>query len=176
MKPALVLHSWYGNPKEDWYPWLKNQLIQKDYQVSLPEIPTMATKSPDLPTQLKFIANLKVIGPDTLVIGHSLGSLLGLRLAEKYTFAQLILVAGWDFNDLTPEHQSFWPKPINHSHIKQHVSQITVIHSDNDPYITAIQAEDMSKRLGGKFILVKGASHFTQKNGITQLPQILPLI
>lgn len=176
MKSALILHCWYDNPSGNWYPWLKNLLTQKGYHVTNPEIPTMETDKPDLPIQINFINNLNIIRQDTIIIGHSLGALLGLRLAEMNSFKTLFLVSGWDFNDLTPEHQSFWPKPINHQTIKHHVKNIYVIHSDNDPYITAVQAEDMSKRLGGKFILIKGGGHLTTKDGINQIPEILELI
>jgi predicted alpha/beta hydrolase family esterase len=99
-----------------------------------------------------------------------------MRLAQTHTFSKLILVAGWDFNDLTPEHRLYWQTPMDHKAIRQHVKDIYVISSDNDPYVTAATAEDMSKRLSGNFILVKRAGHFTKQFGISQIPQILKLL
>lgn len=69
-----------------------------------------------------------------------------------------------------------WLKKVDHKKIKKNVSQIYCLSSDNDPYFTAYQTCEMSKRLGGKFILIKGAGHFTAKNGITEIPQILQII
>lgn len=54
------------------------------------------------------------------------------------------------------------------------IKEIYCILSDNDPYITAFTAKEMSKRLGGKFILVKGAGHFTEKYGVTTIPKMIP--
>lgn len=173
-KNALILHAWHNHPKDYWYPWLRSELEKKGYTVDTPELPTMNTDLPDLSKQL--IATKKFISENTIVIGHSLGSLLAMRLAEKLSYNKMILLAGWDFNDLTSEHRLFWKTPMNHKAIKEHVKEIYVISSDNDPYITAVTAEDMSKRLSGKFVLIKGAGHFTAQYGVTTVPAILPLI
>ena len=176
MKSALILHAWLNGPDAHWYPWLKNELQKLDYQVSLPEIPTMNTKLPSLSKQMNFIKKRIPLDENFVVIGHSLGALLGLRLAEKFKFKKLILVAGWDFNDLTEEHRLFWRNRINHQTIKQNVKQIYCISSDNDPYYTACLANEMCTRLAGKFLLIKGAGHFTKKDGIDSLPQIIKYI
>ena len=174
MKHALILHAWYNKPENHWYPWLKKELETKGYDVALPELPTMNTALPDLAQQLKVAE--KFLTKDTVVIGHSLGCLLAMRLAETHSYQKMILVAGWDFNDLTPEHRLFWQTLMNHAAIKKHVKEIYVISSDNDPYITAFLAEEMCKRLGGKFILIKGAGHFTKQYGVTEIPEIITLV
>jgi uncharacterized protein len=174
MKHALILHAWYNHPKDQWYPWLAKELEKKGYEVSAPELPTMNTNLPDLARQLKTAE--KYVSNDSVVIGHSLGSLLTMRLAEKHSYQKMILVAGWDFNDLTVEHHLYWQTPINHAEIKKHVKEIYVASSDNDPYITAFLAEEMCKRLDGKFILIKGAGHFTKEYGITKIPELIKLV
>ncbi|MBI4065185.1 alpha/beta hydrolase [Candidatus Gottesmanbacteria bacterium] len=176
MKQALILQGWYQKPESNWYPWLKEELEKKKYTILLPDLPTIHTDLPDMTKQLSFINQLLTINHQTIVIGHSLGCLLGMRLAEKYSFDKLFLVAGWDFNDLTKEHRLFWEKPINHAAIKRNVKEIYCISSDNDPYVTAFTVQEMSKRLGGKYMLIKGARHFTDKDGITQIPQLLSLL
>ena len=169
---AIIIHAWHSKPSDNWYPWLKSEL-GKNYAVYLPKIPTMETDMPDMNKQLKFISELVSIDEDMIIFGHSLGCLLAMRLAEKYSYQKMFLVAGWDFDDLTEGHKLFWSNKINHEKIKRNVKQIYVIHSDNDPYITACQAEDMSKRLGAKFILIKKAGHFSEKNGgITEIPEL----
>ena len=177
MKKALILHAWCSTPSDDWYPWLKRQLENKGYEVYVPDLPTMQNNLPDMKKQLGFIEKNIKIDKDTIVFGHSLGTLLAMRLAEKYPFKKMFLIAGWDFNDLTFEHRLFWKTPINHKKIKAHVKKIFVFSSDNDPYITAIQAEDMCKRLSGKFILIKGKSHFSEKlGGVTQILELLKYV
>jgi predicted alpha/beta hydrolase family esterase len=170
---AIILHSWYGDIEKDWCHWIIQELSSRKIPVFIKQIPTFDTNLPDLEISLKFIKENSEINDQTIVIGHSLGCLLALRLAEQKTFKKMVLVAGWDFNDLTAEHRLFWPNMINHGKIKQNVKEIVCVSSDNDPYITACQAEDMSKRLNGKFVLVPGAGHFTEKYGVTKIPEII---
>jgi len=172
-KMALILHAWHNKPQDVWYPWLKKELGKKDYQVFIPNLPTMKTDLPNMRLQLKKIDKTLNVNKNTIVIGHSLGCLLALRLAEKKTYRKMFLVAGWDFNDLTKEHQLFWPNKLNHAKIKENVKNIYCISSDNDPYITAFQVKEMSKRLGGKFILIKGAGHFGKKEKTRKIPKII---
>ncbi len=98
-----------------------------------------------------------------VVVGHSLGNLLAMRLAEKHFFRKMILVSAWDYDDLYEGHESSWKTKINHSKIKEHVGNICVIHSDNDPYYTALAAEDTSKRLEAKSIYLSRAAILDHK-------------
>lgn len=176
IKQALILHAWLNGPNKHWYPWLKNELETKGYTVYLPEIPTMNSQAPDLQTQIDFIEKNIPLNKDFIVFGHSLGCLLALRIAEKHTLQKIFLVAGWDFDDLTVEHESYWKNKLDHKTIKKNVKDIYCITSENDPFMTAFSVEEMNKRLSGKYILIKGAGHFTEKFGITKIPELLRYI
>lgn len=173
---ALILHAWLNDPDKHWYPWLKTELEKRGYTTYLPEIPTMNTNAPDLATQMKYIEDNVPFDNTMLIFGHSLGCVLAMRLAENHAFEKMFLIAGWDFDDLTVEHQSFWSNKIDHAAIKKNVKEIYCVSSDNDPYVTAIIAEEMTKRLDSTFILVKGAGHFTEEYSITKIPELLPNI
>lgn len=176
MKKVLFLQSWFSNIDDNWYGWLKKELDKKGYISNFTDIPEFRKKVPNLTTILNTVKKLKFIDKNTVVIGHSLGALAAMRLAEKEKIKFLILVSGWDFDDLTEEHKYFWKTKMNQQKIKRNVKDIFVIHSDSDPYINKFQAEGMAKRLGAKFILIKGAGHFQTQDGYTKLPQILKLL
>lgn len=176
VKTALILQGWYQKPSSNWYPWLKTELEQKGYSVYLPDLPTIHTDRIDMNAQLSFIDKLLTIDKEIIIFGHSIGCLLGMRLAEIYAYRKMFLIAGWDFDDLTESHKLFWPNKLNHEKIKQNVNEIFCFSSDNDPYMTAFTVEEMSKRLGGKFILVKGAGHFTDQFGVNAIPELLEYI
>lgn len=173
---ALVIQGWYQKTDSNWYPWLEKELEKRAYKVFLPDLPTMHTDLPEMKEQLNFTEKLLTLDHETIVFGHSLGCLLAMRLGEKNSYKKMFLIAGWDYNDLSAEHRLFWKTPINHVLIKQHVKKIYCISSDNDPYVTAFMAKEMSKRLGATFILVKGAGHFTEKDGVTTMPEVLPFV
>lgn len=176
IKQALILQGWYQKAESNWYPWLKTELERQGYTTFLPDLPTIHTDLPDMKKQIDFVEQLLTLSSETIVFGHSLGCLLAMRLAEKHAYHKMFLIAGWDFNDLTVEHQSFWPNKINHDLIKKNVKEIYCITSDNDPYMTAFTVEEMSKRLGGKYILIKGVGHFTEEFGIDKIPEILQFV
>lgn len=176
MKQALILTAWFHGPQDNWYPWLKKQLEKKGYATYVPELPSIHTNEPNLEQMLETVDKTLSIDKETTIIGHSIGCLLAMRIAEIKSFHRMVLVSGWDFNDLTKEHQSFWKLSIDHEKIKQNVDKIYCISSDNDPYCTYFVNEQMADRLGGKTIMVKGAGHFTDKFGVAEVPQIVELM
>ena len=176
MKKALFLQSWYSQITDNWYGWLKTELEKKGYQTYFPDLPEIRKDVPDMQQMLGQIEALNCIDSDTTVIAHSLGCLLAMRLAEKHQFQKMILVSGWDFDDLTEGHVLFWKNKIDHAAIKQNVQERYVIHSDTDPYFTADTAQCMSKRLGAECIIIPSGGHLTAKTGFTTLPQLLPLL
>lgn len=172
-KSALILHAWQNTADAHWYPWLKRELEIRGYTVYLPDIPTMNTMSPNLPAQMNYIEKEIPLLTDLVVFGHSLGTLLAMRLAEKHQFLKMFLISGWDFDDLTYEHQSFWPNKVNHNAIKKNVKNIYVISTNNDPYMTEFTMKEMSKRFGATYIFIKDAGHFTKDSGRTRIPELL---
>lgn len=176
MKNVVFLQSWYSTITDNWYGWLKEELDKKGYQTHFIDLPEMRKDVPDMNVMLCSIESLRCINEDTVLIGHSLGCLLALHLAETHSVDKIILIAGWDYDDLEEGHVLFWKERINHEQIKEHTKQRVVIHSDNDPYVTQITAQSMAKRLGAEFILIPGGGHLTEKTGFTTLPQIMKFI
>lgn len=116
---------------------LKNELEKKGYEVlHIPNLPTIETDMPDMQKMLDSLYAHYNIDENTIIIGYSLGTLLALRIAEKTKYKKALLVACWDFNDLTKKHQLFWKNPINYEKIKQNIKEIHCISSNNDPYMT----------------------------------------
>ena len=148
MIKALILQGWYQKTNSCWYQWLKKELEKKEYKVYLSDLPTIHTDLPDWEQIQDFIVKTNTIDKDTTIIGHSLGCLMVLRLAEKYSYTKMFLVSGWDFNDLTPNHQLFWKKPLDHSKIENNVKSIVCIGSDNDPYFTFFTTEEITSQSG----------------------------
>lgn len=173
---VMILHGWPQPITSHWYSWLKTELEEKDYTVYLPELPTMLTRHPIMGKQLSFVENLIHLDDTVSIIGHSLGAVLALRLAERNKLKRIILVGGFDYDDLTEELTNFWPNKIDHSKIIENTLERIVIHSDNDPYtLTKMNAEAMAKRLKAQFILVPGAGHFMEEDSWTTIEPALQL-
>src|SRR5579862_2693213 len=98
MKRAVLVHCWSGTPDYAWYPWVKRQLEQRGFTVTVPLMPD--TDRPKLTLWLPHLQS--VIGsPDDelLLIGHSIGTVTILRYLETLPVdmhvGKVILVAGF---------------------------------------------------------------------------------
>lgn len=170
-----ILQGWPQPTTAHWYPWLKRELEQKRYNVLLPELPTMLTNKPIMSDQLIFLENLLNFDPNVSIIGHSLGSVVAMRYAEKHPLNKLIVIGGFDYDDLTEALLNYWPNKINHARVINNTHKRFIIHSDNDPYFTKFNAEAMAKRLQAAFICIDGAGHFMEEDGWKTLPPVAAL-
>ncbi|MBU0976273.1 MAG: alpha/beta hydrolase [Patescibacteria group bacterium] len=172
-KKVLLLHAWYATPDSHWYPWIRDELVKKGYEVSIPKLKD--NEKPILSRWTKSALRENSLDEGTIMIGHSLGAVLALRLVENSTakVAGLITVSGWDFWSLVPEHKTFFENPIEHKQIIKNASKRIVIHSDNDPYFTEYTAHEFSKRMKAKWMMLKGRGHFTKDSGVVEFPELL---
>jgi predicted alpha/beta hydrolase family esterase len=94
MKTAFLIHGAYGNPKENWIPWLKSELEKRDYQVFVPKFPTPQKQT--LNNWLKVFKKYeKFTDENSIFIGHSLGVAFILTLLEKIKIKSVYLIAGF---------------------------------------------------------------------------------
>lgn len=83
MKNVLVLHGAGNNSKGNWFPWLKSELENKGYKAWCPDLPNPDT--PVLKDWLEVIFSNKnwEFNKESIIVGHSSGATLILRILEK---------------------------------------------------------------------------------------------
>lgn len=120
---------------------------------------------------LDFIFSNKtwLFDQDTVLIGHSAGATLILRILERLpnecSVSKAILVSGvvelGDKVETFPYKRSLVKDPFNWEKIKDSAKAFYFVHSDNDPYQCGIdQGKIMQRQLGGRLILKSGEGHF----------------
>ncbi|HLD63979.1 MAG TPA: alpha/beta fold hydrolase [Candidatus Peribacteraceae bacterium] len=181
MKRVFIVHGWSGYPEEGWFPWLKNELEQKSFSVSVPQMPD--ADEPDIEKWVKHLTS--VVGkpdPNTFLVGHSIGCQTILRYLETLPSAEkiggVILVAG--FFTLTNMEKDeleiaepWLETPIDYAKVLINTNNITAIFSDNDQYVPLENAALFETRLHPKIIIQKNQGHFSGSNGITELPVVI---
>jgi predicted alpha/beta hydrolase family esterase len=60
--------------------------------------------------------------------------------------------------------------PIDFEKVRARAKKIVCIFSDNDPYVPAENWEMFSENLGAEIITEKSKGHFTDDDGIKELP------
>jgi hypothetical protein len=174
---VFIFHGAYGHPGENWFPWLKKELEKLKIDVIVPTFPTPENQS--LENWMNVIG-LHQIGTDDILIGHSIGAALVMRLLEEHKAKAAFLVAGFvgelGFSDVDEINYSFFKDPMKWSKMRMNCRKIFVIGSDNDPYVPLTQTNALAKNLMVEPIVVTGAGHFNSKSGYTRFPMMIKLL
>ena len=86
---VFIIHGAYGNPNENWFPWLKNKLEKLGIKVFVPRFPTPEGQNLNnwLRTFKEYISH---VDEKTIFVGHSLGTAFIMNIIE--TLEQPILL------------------------------------------------------------------------------------
>lgn len=169
MTNVFIIHGAYGDPEENWFPWLKFELEKLDCKIFVSEFPT--PKNQSLENWLKVFENYtKYLSENSIVVGHSLGPAFLLSVLEKLDkpITAAFFVSGFTglLNRPIDEiNKTFVDKRFDWQKIKQNCRKFYIFHSDNDPYVPLEKAEHFAENLGVDVILVKNAGHFNEEVG-----------
>ena len=168
----FIIHGSYGNPEENWFPWLKKELENVDYNVRIPKFPTPENQS--LGNWMRLInENITEINENTIIIAHSLGPAFVLSLLEKLELKKPIkacfFVSGFigslgntEFDELN---KTFVDKKFKWAKIRKACNNFFLYQSDNDPYVPLDKSNELAKKLKIKPKTIKNAGHFNEKAG-----------
>jgi len=176
----IIIHGIYGHPQENWFPWLKNELESKGYEVIVPKFPTPINQS--LENWLKAIKKYEdKINDETVLIGHSLGTPFVLNYLEQSNkkIKAAFLVAGYHKllnNEFYELNKTFVYKEFDWEKIKKSCGRFFVIASDNDPYIPLDTNKEMANILNTELKIVHNGGHLNLKAGFDKFPFLLDLI
>lgn len=181
-KHVYVVPRWAGASKDDWYPWLTQQLASvaaednTDYQVHVLDMPAW-----DLPVIEKAVAYLTEVLPahklneDVILVGHSVGCLAILHYlasVAKHPDAALkqvggvLCVAGWFSVDSPWQDILNWMHaPVDYEAARTLIPQdkLMVLLSDDDPYTSGYQENERLwvERLESLVSILPGRQHFS---------------
>ncbi|MEK7567761.1 MAG: alpha/beta hydrolase [Patescibacteria group bacterium] len=183
MKRVIIVHGWVGNPKENWFPWLKKELEGIGCEVLIPQLPEAETPKIDnwVPMLSKVAGE---VDENTYFVGHGMGCQTIARyletLKEGKKVGGVVFVAGF-FKRLTGleiEDQKVWKHwlntPINFEKIKSHFLTGVAIFSDNDSYVPLDNQDDFRDKLGSKITILSRRGHFSGgEDQCFELPEAL---
>ena len=174
----IIIHGAYGNPEENWFPWLKYELESLGHSVYIPKFPT--PKGQNLENWLKVFEEYKRrLDVNSVLIGHSTGAVFVLNLIERldHPIKSAYFVSGFTrllSNPIfDPINRSFVDRKFNWEKIKKNCKHFTVYHSDNDSYVPLDNGRELARKLGVQLILVKDAGHFNTRSGYSKFDILL---
>lgn len=183
MKRVFIIHGWDGYPEEGWFPWLRQELENREFEVEVPAMPDPA--EPKIETWVPFLKELVgKVDENTFFVGHSIGCQLILRfletLPEDAKIGGAVFVAGWyNLRNLETEEEERiagpWVNtPRDDEKIRKFLEGKSVaIFSDNDPWVIPENQDSWKEKVGAKIIVEHDKGHFSGSDGVTELPSAL---
>lgn len=173
---AYIFHGWGSASFDNWFPWLKAELQKKGFEVIVPDFPN--SQDPVMEEWLKAAMKLSY-DKDTVLVGHSLGSVLIMRVLEKIKkkIRSAYLVSAFDRSLGIAEIDNFFNLPFDYDKIKSNSAHLAVLNSDNDPFIRLGLAEHLSGVLGCKLAVFHDAGHLSAgPDNNLKFPELLEMI
>ena len=178
----FIFHGTEGYPEENWFPWLREKLEAKGFKVIVPQFPTPPVAPAKISEWFDVLKEYeKDINGETIIIGHSLGGVFSLRILEKlehpikatFLVGTPIGVRPILFYDRDSSFSGF---DFNWESIKNKAKHFGVFQSDNDPFVSLGNGEQLAKELGVELTFIPNAGHFNKKVGYLNFPKLLEKI
>lgn len=184
-KRVFIIHGWGAAPDQHWQPWLKRELEERGFEVSMPAMPN--TDEPEMAVWVGALASaVGELNEETYFVGHSIGCQTIMRYLATQAGKKAggcVFVAGWfKLENMESEEeeviaQPWLTEPIDFEAIKRVTSNITVFLSDNDFYGAVQENKEMFERnLGARVVVEHEMGHYTEDDGVTQVPQVLEVL
>ena len=179
MTNAILIHGSYGEPNENWFPWISSQLKDLNIDVIIPKFPTPENQS--IETWNKVFDDYKdLISSDTILIGHSLGGafifdiLENIKAPVKAVFLAAPFVGLLENKEFDDVNYSFVTKDFDWDKIKQNGRGFYIYHSDNDPYVPQSKSQFLADKLSAKkYDIIANGGHLNSTSGFDTFPTLL---
>ncbi|KAF5069190.1 putative hydrolase YdeN [anaerobic digester metagenome] len=179
--PIYLIHGFTASSKANWFPWLKEKMKNKGFEVIVPDMPN--TEDPHMvPWLEKLDESVKEINENTIFIGHSLGCITTLRfiLKKGFKIKGAILVSGFmDENPMKVQKaglSEFVTGGIDVDEVKRLIPHRVVLTAVDDDIVPMEATKKMADKLDARLIILDRGGHFIDRDGVTELPHVLKFL
>ena len=182
----VILHGYTEHNDTQFFLWLKNQLEYLGYRVQLPELPD--TDAPLERKQVEYVMENISFDENTILIGHSLGGAIALKVLEKLPsgiFGLGLVAPGglegqfwtddFEFDRRTGERKQYltgFDFKYDFTQITPKIKKCAILGADNDAGYRLPWMKYLAEKLSGQLRLVHARGfHFTA----TEEPEVLKM-
>lgn len=146
----VILHGFQSAPDRPRWVWAKQKLEEMGHEVIIPSLP-----NPDAPTEEEWVRaalDATTYDENTVLVGHSLGSVAALKVLEKLDtpIARLVTVGGFiskNFKDNPRVFEKTFTWSFDGAKIRQNVRSSTVLHDPRDYAVSDEHAKELADLL-----------------------------
>lgn len=175
---VLILHGWQGNGPAHWQTWLAGRLRDRGATVRYPDLP-----EPDTPELARWLdalgaeldALVSPAGGETVVLCHSLGSLLWLHHAARMPATpvdRVLLVSPPSPALAVPELAEFLPAPLEQASLHAAAGSTRLVCAPDDPYCPEGAVFSYGLPLGLEFDEIAPGGHLNSDAGYGPWPAV----
>ncbi len=179
MRNYFIIHGTYGHNKENWFPWLENEIRKQGMEVYNFNYPT--PEGQNFENWAKVLDKVKdKITNESVFISHSIGCVFLAKYCIKHNLkiGKCIFVSGCN-NYYFLENFDNINKYMYTDEIKKFINlcdERICIYSKDDPYIKIEALQDFSNSIKAKTIVYDHAGHFNEKSGYLKFEDLLILL
>lgn len=159
IKVIIVPGNGGASPKDNWFPYLEQQLSKLGITVINRQFPDAMLARSEY-----WLPFIKQLGADehTILIGHSSGAIAALRYAETKRILGSILVSAYmtDLGLASERISGYFSKSWDWAAIKANQQWIVQFASSDDPLIPIAQARNLHECLGSEYYEYNDQKHF----------------
>ncbi len=177
----LLLHGRGGSPEGAFFPWLKKELEARGYAVQVPRLP--GGEEPDDEEQVAHVLKHCTLDANTVVLGHSFGGIVALRLIEQNRSINRMVLVGTPFSGnfldekKRPSVSQALKKGFDFEKIKASGAHFLFLYDTHDHVVPVADGEVLSQHLGGLLMTAKGEKpHFMHEKEPDILKTCIPMI
>jgi predicted alpha/beta hydrolase family esterase len=171
-KRVFIVFGWEGYPEEGWFPWLRRELEQRGFEVSVPNLPD--SENPRIYNWVPALREaVGQVDEQTYFIGHSIGCQAIARFLEMLPGGKkvggAVFVAGFfkhlkgleDDADVQETDKHWLTAPLDLEKVHSHLPKSIAIFSSDDPWVPLDNQDDFGDKLGSEIIIQEKAGHFS---------------
>lgn len=179
MKNYFIIHGTFGHSKENWFPWLENELISKGMKVYNFDYPT--PKNQNFENWSSVLNQVKSeINKNSVFICHSIGCVFLAKycIENNIRIGKCIFVSGCNnyffIEKFDKINKFLFTNELNK--FSNLCDSRICIYSKNDPYISLPYLESFAKEINAKTVVYENAGHFNEQSGYKQFPDLLKFL
>lgn len=178
---VIIFHGTGAAPSANWFPWLQHELEERGIGAAVPAFPTPEHQSWACWREL-FYDQFQYLTPGMILVGHSVGCAMILRLLEEshHAVRRTFLTAGWTGLLSNPEFDplihSFCDGSFDWEQIRAQAGKVMMFHGDDDPYVPLARAQELAHHLGAALEVLAGGGHLNLAAGYNAFPELLEAI
>ncbi len=181
VKRFLILHGRSSTPKDNFYPWLKMELESKGFKVEVPEMPGRG--EPNDIEQADFVEKNCTLNKETVIVGHSMGGLVALRLLERgikvhgVVFLATPITGRFLDGKVRSSVTAAAVRGFDYEKIKKQADFFKILSDSTDSVVSQEDGKILAKNLGSFYQAFPGNEpHFSGKEEPEVLSYLLPNI